>query len=156
MHKPKLQISTPLLMTIGLIGLSACNLPGSIQPKQLKSFESDGCSLFPDGTPKEPKKWCDCCYAHDISYWKGGTRQQRLTADQELRQCVQSINKSLSKSMYGGVRTFGGPYFPTTYRWGFGWPYFRGYKPRSKQEDMEIQRKWNEYLQGGKVPFCKL
>ena len=142
-------------MVTVLIGLSACSLPGDIQPKQLKSFQSDGCSLFPDGTPKEPGKWCDCCYAHDISYWKGGTREQRLNADQELRQCVLKFDQTLSDSMYGGVRAFGGPYFPTSYRWGFGWPYFRGYLARSQPEEVEIQLKWDEYLHSGKVPFCR-
>lgn len=135
--------------------LSGCTLPADIQPMQLKSFVSDGCSLFPDGTPKEPKKWCHCCYTHDIGYWKGGTRQQRKNTDLELQQCVHDIDKTLAKSMFSGVRAFGGPYFPTTYRWGYGWPYIRGYKPRSEQEDATIEEKWKEYSQSGQIPFCK-
>lgn len=40
---------------------------------ELSSFTSDGCSLFIDGTFENPELWKDCCFKHDIAYWKGGT-----------------------------------------------------------------------------------
>jgi len=144
-----------LLLSLLPVLVSGCTAPNDIQPSQLKSFNSDGCSWFPDGTPEQPRKWCHCCYAHDIRYWKGGTREQRKLADLELRQCVQVVDNRLAKSMYGGVRAFGGPFFPTSYRWGFGWPYLRGYKTRSEQENISIENKWKAYLQSGSTPFCK-
>jgi hypothetical protein len=48
---------------------------------------------------------------------------------------LQSIgNKILADTMYAGVRAGGGPYYFTTYRWGYGWPYGREYKPLSAIE----------------------
>ena len=41
--------------------------------------------------------------------------------------------------MLAGVRVGGSPYFPTTYRWGFGWPYPRGYKALNNDEIIEVQ-----------------
>jgi hypothetical protein len=36
--------------------------------------------------------------------------------------------------MYIGVRFGGSPYFPTWYRWGYGWNYQRGYAPLTDEE----------------------
>ena len=36
--------------------------------------------------------------------------------------------------MYEAVRTGGEPYFPTWYRWGYGWPLGRGYKELTEEE----------------------
>ena len=44
-------------------------------------FTTDGCSLFPDRALVGRADWCDCCLAHDLAYWRGGTEEQRLTAD---------------------------------------------------------------------------
>ncbi len=95
----------------------------SASAADLDDFMSDGCSLFPDGDFKERAKWCDCCLAHDISYWRGGTKDDRKRADEKLRDCVfeRTGNKALAKLMYDGVRAGGHPAFPTWYRWGYGW-----------------------------------
>ena len=44
-------------------------------------FATDGCSLFPDRALVGSADWCDCCLAHDLAYWRGGTESQRLDAD---------------------------------------------------------------------------
>ena len=113
---------------------------------ELKPFTSDGCSSFPDGTIDQQTLWLNCCIKHDLSYWKGGTYQQRYTADLALEQCVADIGEpDVAKIMLAGVRVGGGPYFPTTYRWGYGWPYPRGYKALTASEKQQVTQKLNEF-----------
>jgi len=107
---------------------------------ELKTFTTDGCSAFPDGTLEQQTLWLNCCIKHDLSYWKGGTYQQRLSADLALEQCVASIGEpNVAKLMLAGVRVGGSPYYPTTYRWGYGWPYLRGYKALSAAEKQQVR-----------------
>jgi len=101
----------------------------------LKPFTTDGCSAFPNGTLWQNDLWLSCCTAHDLSYWKGGTYQQRLEADNALKQCVEKVGEpSIASLMLAGVRVGGTPYLPTKFRWGYGWPYLRGYKAISPKE----------------------
>ena len=65
----------------------------------LKPFVSDGCTMAPDGTFKNPEKWRDCCVEHDLWFWGGGTKEQRQTADKSLKICIQ--NKSNEFSVNG-------------------------------------------------------
>ncbi len=100
----------------------------TVYAEEIKPFTSDGCSAFPDGTFEQQKLWLDCCTAHDKAYWRGGTYQQRLDADLALRQCVAKVGEPLiAELMLAGVRVGGSPYWPTKFRWGYGWPYFHGY-----------------------------
>ena len=80
---------------------------------ELSSFTSDGCSLFIDGTFENPELWKDCCFKHDIAYWKGGTRDERAAADLAFKKCVErkTGNSELAELMYQAVRTGGEPYF---------------------------------------------
>jgi len=104
----------------------------------LKPFTSDGCSAFPDGTLEQKTLWLDCCTTHDRSYWRGGTYQQRLQADQALQSCVAKTGQpEISQLMLAGVRVGGTPYLPTTFRWGYGWPYLRSYQELSA-EDLKL------------------
>ncbi len=101
----------------------------------LSPFTSDGCSAFPDGTLEQKTLWLDCCTAHDKAYWQGGNYQQRLQADQALRSCVaQTGQPEIATLMLAGVRVGGTPYLPTSFRWGYGWNYPRGYKTLSETE----------------------
>ncbi len=107
------------------LALSACGLADELSP-----FTSDGCSSFPDGTLAAKNLWLACCTAHDLAYWQGGSYQQRLTADRELQQCVARTGEDeIARLMLAGVRVGGTPYLPTRFRWGYGWPYLRGYQP---------------------------
>jgi hypothetical protein len=123
----------------------------------LHDFTSDGCSLFPDGNLKDRALWCDCCLAHDISYWHGGTKEDRRHADEMLRDCVQERtgSKALADLMYNGVRTGGHPAFPTWYRWGYGWTYGKNYAPLTDQENQEASRKLENYYAKHPSGYCR-
>ena len=109
------------------------------QPR-LRPFSTDGCTMFPNGVPKHDDLWLDCCVKHDHKYWMGGTRAERLKADVELRDCVAAVGDSESAElMLKGVRVGGTPYLPTGWRWGYGWRYFRGYKPLTDGEKKLIE-----------------
>ena len=124
--------------------LYGCKEEDSIQ---LSNFTSDGCSLFIDGTFENPELWKDCCLKHDIAYWQGGTREEREAADLAFKKCVEKKtgNSELAELMYQAVRKGGEPYFPTWYRWGYGWPLGRGYKELSPEEKELVQRKLDSY-----------
>ncbi len=111
----------------------------SISADELQPFTTDGCSAFPDGTVNQQSLWLNCCIRHDLAYWKGGNYQQRLEADQLLQQCVAEIGEEkISRLMHAGVRMGGSPYYPTFFRWGYGWPYLRGYRELSHSEKQQV------------------
>lgn len=131
--------SASLFVAIALL-LQACATQAGIRP-----FTTDGCSRFFDGTPAEPELWKHCCTEHDFHYWRGGTFGERREADRELQQCVEEIQDPvLARLMRGGVRVGGSPYWPTSYRWGYGWPYGRGYSPLSEEEQALADRLLDE------------
>lgn len=107
---------------------------------EIRPFESDGCSSFPNGTVQQNALWLSCCVAHDYSYWKGGTYQDRVAADKELVNCVSAAGEpEIALLMLAGVRVGGTPYLPTRFRWGYGWPFPRGYKALTEDEIRQIQ-----------------
>ncbi len=113
----------------------------------LRPFTTDGCSDFPDGTRDHKDLWLKCCIAHDQKYWMGGTYEERLKADLDLRTCVQSVGEpAIANVMLAGVRAGGSPYWPTRFRWGYGWPYTRGYHALTADE-REQARKMLEQAQ---------
>jgi len=88
------------------------------EPIPPNAFKSDGCSCFPDS------EWVECCVKHDVSYWMGGTREERSNADAELKKCVSDKGHPIiAFFMYYGVRAGGVWWLPTSFRWGFGWDY---------------------------------
>jgi len=121
---------------------SACAAEGQLRP-----FSTDGCSLFPDRSLISKADWCQCCVAHDLAYWRGGTSQARLSADKALSTCVLRVtaNKALADLMYAGVRTGGGPHFYTPYRWGYGWPFGRPYRELTPEEEAKASALEREY-----------
>ena len=132
-----------IFLLLGFIFLAAC----SNDEVKLADFTSDGCSLFVDGTFEDPELWKECCLKHDIAYWQGGTKEEREAADIAFRECVQKKtgNAELAELMYQAVRTGGEPYYPTWYRWGYGWPIGRGYKSLSKSEMLQVETKLEKY-----------
>lgn len=87
-----------------------------------KPFVTDGCTLWPDG------RWVECCVAHDIPYWCGGSAQQRRDADRLLRTCVANRSSVwMGTLMYVGTRIGGHRLTPFHWRWGFGRDYPAGY-----------------------------
>ncbi len=127
-------------VSIFLICLPSLTMGSEPVSSRLKSFSSDGCSSFPEGTFEQRTLWHNCCVLHDIKYWQGGTHEQRIVADKELEQCVAKVGEpKIAKLMLAGVRVGGGPYWPTSYRWGYGWPYFRNYGPLNEAEKLQVQ-----------------
>ena len=133
-------MTRPWLILLAAL-LAGCSSQG------LRDFESDGCTLFPDRSFVGKNDWSECCFEHDIAYWKGGTREERLKADQALRDCVleKTGNPHLAGLMYRGVRCGGSPCYPTWYRWGYGWPYGRMYRALTEEEKAEVEAKLREY-----------
>ena len=120
-----------LLLTI----ISTC-----VSAADLRPFESDGCSSFPDGTLAQKTLWLKCCIEHDKAYWVGGTYKERKKADNALMDCVTVVGEpEIAQLMLAGVRVGGTPYLPTVFRWGYGWPYARGYKILTEDEKAEIE-----------------
>ena len=113
----------------------------SVLADEIKPFTSDGCSAFPDGNFENKELWLNCCIAHDFAYWQGGTYSERRKADEELNQCVSKLGEGTTGTlMYFGVRVGGSPYWPTSFRWGYGWPYPRGYKALTVEEKQQIKQ----------------
>ena len=71
----------------------------------LSDFKSDGCSLFIDGTFENPEFLEECCLKHDIAHWKGGTEEERESADLAFKECVEKKtgNADLAELMYQAV-----------------------------------------------------
>lgn len=144
--------------TIAFLFLSLSLLThGQASAAGLRDFTSDGCSLFPDGTIQDRVLWCDCCLAHDIAYWQGGTKEERLAADRMLRECVydRTHNKALAEMMYDGVRAGGHPAFPTWYRWAYGWKYGKGYAPLTEEEKKQVKEKLDAYHEKHPAGYCR-
>lgn len=127
-------------MTRSLIAALLCLAAFTAGSDTLKPFTSDGCSAFPDGTLQQQSRWVTCCIRHDLAYWKGGSYAQRVQADRSLQRCVQQVGeRQIADLMLAGVRVGGSPYWPTPFRWGYGWSYGRGYKPLSQEERQEVK-----------------
>jgi len=124
-----------------VLGLLLAMLPMFSQGEELAPFTSDGCSAFPDGSLEQRQLWLSCCVAHDVAYWQGGTYEERMAADLGLQQCVAQVGDArIAAIMLAGVRVGGTPYLPTTFRWGYGWPYPRGYKKLTTEELEKVKR----------------
>lgn len=87
-----------------------------------KMFVSDGCTLSTDAFGQE------CCVLHDLAYWLGGTRAEKLAADQRVYVCTKQKSRWYAPIQYFGVRIGGGRFVPDfilnkQFRWGFGWDY---------------------------------
>jgi hypothetical protein len=140
----------PLLLLAAVASL-ACGASRSLRP-----FTSDGCSLFPDGKVGDKRLWCDCCFEHDLAYWRGGTREDREQADRTLRSCVfqKTRDPKLAAIMYDGVRLGGAPYFPNWYRWAYGWPFGRTYEPLTEMDVALANELREAYLASHPGGYC--
>lgn len=102
---------------------------------KLLPFTTDGCSAVPD------IDLIDCCKVHDLAYWKGGLESERLQSDLLLSSCVEKKMNPLFGSMfYMGVRLGGTPMLSTSFRWGYGWIYKRGYGRLSIKEREQVKK----------------
>ena len=112
--------------------------------------------MFPDRSLISSADWCGCCLRHDLAYWRGGTEEERLKADEGLKACVQEASGSaaLAELMFDGVRAGGGPYFFTSYRWGYGWSFGRLYKALSAEEDAQVSALRAQYIESNPGLSC--
>lgn len=98
-----------------------------------QGFKSDGCTLFPDGDFR------DCCQAHDLAYFAGGSVRERWRADNALMACVAKKkgwhHKLIAPIMRAGVLVGGAQFFPTPFRWGFGKKKNPAATPTRKNQD---------------------
>ena len=117
-------------------------------PKQantLRPYTTDGCSNWLNAN------WIECCVIHDIAYWKGGTEEERDTANDELRKCVgeKAHHHIIGKLMQWGTDLGGTPTSLTTYGWGYGWEHQRAYGPITPEEQKQIDR----YMPLTRLPY---
>lgn len=101
----------------------------------LKPFETDGCTMFLDGTKEKPELWKHCCTYHDIRYWYGGTMKAQALSDIKLKQCVEKVaGPKWASLIYTGVRA--GHYSPikNKYAWAWGWTPKRDKEPLSTND----------------------
>jgi len=134
-----------VVFKFGISLLTLLSLSSPLQAEDLEPFASDGCSAFPDGTIEQNQLWLKCCAKHDYAYWKGGTYQERVDADIELKSCVSTVGeKEIALLMLAGVRVGGSPYLPTPFRWGYGWPYPKFYGNLTPEELLEVENVTNK------------
>lgn len=128
---------------VALMLMAGCAATGPLRP-----FTTDGCSDFPDGTPRQKTLWLDCCTAHDRAYWRGGTYDERRAADKALQRCVAGVGEpAIAALMLAGVRVGGSPFWPTRFRWGYGWPWPRGYRALTAEERRQAEQLLEAYEQ---------
>jgi hypothetical protein len=98
----------------------ACSDLGQPAGPPDRAFATDGCTLWFDGW-WTGRTWQQCCVEHDIAYWCGGSREQRRTADDELRACVAAeYDGWMGAVMWLGSRVAAHPEVPAHWRWGYG------------------------------------
>lgn len=133
----------------GLLALAGL-LSGCASPNTLRPFTTDGCSRCPDSSVVLGKEWGPSCVEHDRAYWRGGTAEDRRKADEALRAGVEERTGHawLATIMYRGVRIGGSPYWPTPFRWGYGWGYGRYYRSLTPDESATADQREAEYAAG--------
>lgn len=113
---------------------------------ELRPFVSDGCTMSPDGTLRDRLKWRECCEAHDLSLWGGGTKEERVEADLKLRSCMEvKAGPRLAKIFWLAVKM--GSHSPIKLRhkeWGNAWYKNSGYRPLTPDEINQLIEKVQE------------
>lgn len=109
-----------LLIFLFLITLQ--NVHAASVNNTLKPFETDGCTLFVDGTASRPGLWRHCCVEHDMRYWFGGDSTDLDRTDLRLKACVKEVAGSVWATLiYDGVRAGHSSPVKNKTAWGWGW-----------------------------------
>lgn len=107
----------------------------------LKSFETDGCTMFMDGTSKEPGLWKNCCVEHDLRYWFGGSSEEMDVTDLRLKSCVEKVaGATWANIIYTGVRAGHHSPVKNKYQWSWGWAIKREKKKLSGEEIVVVKK----------------
>lgn len=119
-------------------------------PAYLNSFQTDGCSAYPDGFPHTSEnEWLHCCMAHDMKYWIGGSYEEKQKADAELGLCVsEATNDYHGPLMEFGVSIGGSAFLNTGWRWGYGWETLFLYAPLTSLQQEELKQIYDSVLIG--------
>ncbi len=133
------------LISLLLISLSSISQGN---PLILEDFSTDGCSSYPDGHILTKKnEWIHCCIAHDMSYWIGGTREERQLADENLGACIEErTNEFHGNIMQIGVIFGGTPRLRTNWRWGYGWSEQIQYQLLNNDQREAVAQKFDTIL----------
>ena len=88
----------------------------------MEPFKTDGCSGLMSWTWKKftghGPPWEKVCVEHDKQYYMGGTKKDRLNADNALFVGVAKMGYSKwAITMWLIVRLFGAPHFPFKKKW---------------------------------------
>ena len=107
----------------------------------LKPFETDNCTMFPDGTRKRLDLWKTCCVKHDLRYWFGGSQEDMDATDLRLKECVTKVaGKGTARLMYFGVRLGHHSPIKNKYKWNWGWTPTREKVPLSPSEIIYVSK----------------
>lgn len=118
-----------------VIGAASLSEASSLRP-----FTSDGCSSSPDGMSAK-LEFLQCCVQHDLHYWKGGTAEQKQSADLEFKSCLdKNTNPTVTSIYYNSVRVGGNAKLGAPWSWGYGWTSSRAYAPHTPSESLEIEK----------------
>ena len=112
-----------------------------------KPFTTDACTGYPNGTRAEPMLWAKCCVRHDLEFWAGGRRSERLEADLALRNCVRATGQPLkAEIIYLGVRLGSlSPLKLPGMQWGNAWGKERRNTPLTRAEVSALKKSLREH-----------
>ncbi|MDD4974088.1 MAG: hypothetical protein PHY93_07035 [Bacteriovorax sp.] len=125
------------LILFSLLSLSASAQTDSVSTinNSLKTFETDGCTMFIDGTPSKPGLWKHCCVEHDMRYWFGGDQKDMDKTDLRLKACVKEVAGAMwAELIYTGVRVGHSSPVKNKTHWAWGWTIERANAPLSSME----------------------
>lgn len=113
----------------------------TVSAQGIKSFETDGCTMYPDGTSDNPSLWYHCCLEHDLRYWVGGDREDQKISDLKLKQCVRKVSTTWrAEIMYRGIRLGHLSPIKSKYKWGWGWKTPKKFSSLTNDEKAEALR----------------
>lgn len=107
---------------LSIIILFALAAPKAEAANTLKTYVTDGCTMFVDGPSRRPGLWLHCCEEHDMRYWFGGSIPEMDRADLRLKACVNKVaGKTWSEIIYAGVRAGHSSPIKNKTHWSWGW-----------------------------------
>jgi len=89
----------------------------------LRTFETDYCTAYFDGTRQSPDLWKHCCEEHDLYFWSGGSLDDRKATDLRLKSCVEKTGATVQAILIYTAVSIGGasPIRFKTKEWGNAW-----------------------------------
>jgi hypothetical protein len=109
-------------------------LPALSFASSLKTFKTDYCTYFFNGTLSSPELWKDCCIAHDLDYWVGGTEVDQQKSDKRLQQCIADKGVPwVGVIVYRGVRLGHHSPIKNKFHWAWGWEKKKHFEALSKK-----------------------